>query len=192
MEEENYQPVSPSTRDAIDRLSADTEGPHLRLYRAVIEEDIRLQEKLGEESKDEADDNEEDGGDNGEEDDGIDPRKKIDLGRHPIEFHIYEVWAKKDGDTVKYWIFSADYIMDDGSLVSGCNEEATRAEAIAHVLEASSYEEAEDVDVDLIELNWSSKDEDGNKIADFPEECDILESLEENEWMIERDASNID
>jgi hypothetical protein len=180
MEEETYQPASPSTRDAIDRLSADMEGPHLRLYRAVIEEDIRLQKKLGEESENES------------EDDGINPRKKIDLGRHLIEFHIYEVWAKKDGDTVKYWIFSADYIMDDGSLVSSCNEEATRAEAIAHVVEASSYEEAEDVDVDHVELDWSSKDEDGNKIADFPEECDILESLEENEWMIERDASNIE
>jgi hypothetical protein len=40
MEEDYNRPTSPATMNAIEYLSADTDGPHLRLYRAVVKEDI--------------------------------------------------------------------------------------------------------------------------------------------------------
>jgi hypothetical protein len=156
----------------------------------------KSEDENGYEDKDEDEDEDED--DNGEDidedndgDDGIDPRNKIDIGRHPIEFRIYEVWAQKDRGSVKYWIYSADYIMEDGDSKPDCNEEATRAEAIAHVVEANDYEDPEEWQENRIELEWLSKGADGERNVDFPQEDDILEYWDENEWMIERDESYV-
>jgi hypothetical protein len=90
----------------------------------------KSEDENGYEDKDEDEDEDDNGEDIDEDndgDDGIDPRNKIDIGRHPIEFRIYEVWAQKDRGSVKYWIYSADYIMEDGDSKPDCNEEATRA-----------------------------------------------------------------
>jgi hypothetical protein len=79
--------------------------------------------------------------------------------------------------------------MEDGDSKPGCNEEATRAEAIAHVVEANSYEDPAGFEESCIELEWLSRGSDGERDVYFPEEHDILEDWDENEWMIERDES---
>jgi hypothetical protein len=162
------RPASPSTLDAIERLEASPGGPHLKLYRAVIEQDIRMLSEREDETEAEDDVSED-----------VDPREKIDIGKHPIEYYIYEVWARKYKGLVRYWIFSARYSMEDGDAERWYNEEATRAEAIAHVAEASNYEDAEDFKEADSPLDWSSKAP-GEEIA-FPSEAEILEYLDENE-----------
>lgn len=191
MEEDPFRRTSPTTTDAIKRLSADLEGPYARLYRAMIEEDIRLRSKEDDdgdgedEGDDEADNPDRDEGEDEDEDreEDIDPRKRIELGRDPIEYHIYEVCAQRDGDLVRYWIYSADYIVEDGDSANIVNEEATRAEAIAHVQEACSYEDknVEDMKEDRISLSWNSRDANGDKTIDFPEDDEVLEYLLEEE-----------
>jgi hypothetical protein len=87
----------------IERLGASTDGHHVRVYRAVIKEDIRFARKSEDEVEND-EDNDEDFNDEDvdDDDDGMDSRKKIDIDRHPIEFHIYEVWARKHGTSIKY------------------------------------------------------------------------------------------
>jgi hypothetical protein len=125
-------------------------------------------------------------GDEDEEED-VDPRSKIDLGRHPMEYHVYEVWVEKHGGVLSYWIYSADYIVEDGASTNTAHGEATRAEAIQHVEEASSYEHASEFDEDRVDLDWNSKDADGNKTVYFPEDDVILGYWEDNESIITRE-----
>jgi hypothetical protein len=75
----------PITKAALENLSSDSEGPRTRLYRAVIGEDIRF--RPDDEAKDDGDEDEEDkdkDGDENDEEEDVDPRSKIDLGRHPM------------------------------------------------------------------------------------------------------------
>jgi hypothetical protein len=125
-------------------------------------------------------------GDEDEEED-VDPRSKIDLGRHLMEYHVYEVWVEKHGGVLSYWIYSADYIVEDGASTNTAHGEATRAEAIQHVEEASSYEHASEFDEDRVDLDWNSKDADGNKTVYFPEDDVILGYWEDNESIITRE-----
>jgi hypothetical protein len=194
--------ASPITKAALENLLSDMEGPRIRLYRAVIGEDIRFRpddEVKDDGDEDEADEdtdgNEDEAGDEDEndnfgddyEDGDVDPRSKIDLGRHPMEYHVYEVWAEKHDGTLSYWIYSADYIVEDGDSTNTADGEATRAEAIQYVEEALSYEHAEEFDEDRADLDWSSKDADGNKTVDFPEDDVILGYWEDNESIVQRD-----
>jgi hypothetical protein len=117
----------------------------------------------------------------------VDPRSKIDLGRHPMEYHVYEVWAEKHGGAPSYWIYSADYIVEDGASTNTADGEATGAEAIQHVEEALSYEHAEEFDENRVDLDWNSKDADGNKTVDLPEDDKILGYSADNESIINRD-----
>jgi hypothetical protein len=95
--------ASPTTKAALKNLSSDVEGPRIRLYRAVFGEDIRFRpddEAKNDGDEDEADKDkdgdEDEDGDEGEndnfgddyEDEDVDPRSKIDLGRHPMEYHV--------------------------------------------------------------------------------------------------------
>jgi hypothetical protein len=191
--------ASPITKAALDNLSSDMEGSRIRLYRAVIGEDIRFRlddeaedgEIEDEEDKDNDGDEDEDG-DEGEndnfgdddEDDDVDHRSNIDLGRHPMVYHVYEVWAEKHGGALSYWIYGTDYIVEDGASTNTADGEATRAEAIQHVEEALSYDHAEEFDEDRADLDWDSKDADGNKTVDFPEDDVILGYWEDNESLI--------
>jgi hypothetical protein len=77
--------------------------------------------------------------------------------------------------------------VEDGASINTADREATRAEAIHHVEEALSYEHAEEFDEDRADLDWSSKDADGNKTFDFPEDDVILAYWEDNESIIKRD-----
>lgn len=184
MEEDPFGRTSPTTTNDIKRLSADPSDRHIRLYRAVIKEDIRLRhvdKGDDEDEEDNEDGNDEDNNEDGDEDDDVDPRLRIDLDRDPIEYHIYEVWAQKHRKSVKYWIYSADYVVEGGAIVYGVEGEATRAEAIEHVEEACSYEDAEDMNEDRGGFDWASKDAEGNKTVDFPEDDKVLSYLLENE-----------
>jgi len=73
--------------------------------------------------------------------------------------------------------------VQDGDSTTFVNEEATRAEAIEHVQEATRYEdeEVEDIKEYRIDLSWSSRDADGNETIDFPEDDEVLEYLVEEE-----------
>lgn len=168
MDADDIRPASPSTLHAIERLDADPDSPHLRIYRAVIKQDIRKLSPLEDETEDCED----------KEDDGTDPREKIGIGKHPIEYYVYEVLAQKHEGSVRYFIFSAEYSMEDGDSKRWCEEEATRAEAIEHVAEASSWEDAEEM----------VEDPEGFK---FPTEDEILGWLDEDEWLINRDGRSM-
>lgn len=212
---------SPSDLNAIERLEASPGDPHLRIYRAVIKQDIRKlsehedeiedadngreedddgegaeADKEDEQECDDGDDKEEDDEEDNEEeneekydedDDDVDPREKIDIGKHPIEYYVYEVLVQKHGDSISYFIFSAKYSMEDGDAEHWCNDVATREEAIAHVVEALSYEDAESPEEES-ELDWTSKAA-GEEIP-FPSEDELIDYWDENEEEIERDAQN--
>jgi hypothetical protein len=53
--------------------------------------------------------------------------------------------------------------------------------------EALRYEHASEFDEDRVDLDWSSKDADGNKTVDFPEDDAILGHWEDNESIIMRE-----
>jgi hypothetical protein len=186
--------ASPITKAALENLLSDMEGPRIRLYRAVIGEDIRFRpddEVKDDGDEDEADEdtdgNEDEAGDEDENDNFGDDYEDGDVDRHPMEYHVYEVWAEKHDGTLSYWIYSADYIVEDGDSTNTADGEATRAEAIQYVEEALSYEHAEEFDEDRVDLDWSSKDADGNKTVDFPEDDVILGYWEDNESIVQRD-----
>ena len=62
----------------------------------------------------------------GEGEDG-EEEEEVDIGMHPIEFYIYEVWAQKHKKSVFYWIYSVKYSMEDGGVERWCDEQANRA-----------------------------------------------------------------
>jgi hypothetical protein len=53
--------------------------------------------------------------------------------------------------------------MEDGDSKPRCIEEATRAEAIAHVVKANSYEDPKGFEEKCIELEWLSRGADGER-----------------------------
>jgi hypothetical protein len=190
MKETYIRPTSPTTFRAIERVGAAPDGPHLKIFRAVIEQDIRLlskaedeieaeaeadeeaeEEKEAEEDETEAEKDKNEAEEDENED--ADPRKCVDIGQHPIEYYIYEVWAHKHKRSVTYWIFSAEWSMEDGDYKRWRDEPVTRDEAIEHVAEAFGYEDKDDIDVEPGAFDWSSE-------AAFPADSDILEYLVEN------------
>jgi hypothetical protein len=172
---------------AIERLESSPDGPHLRIYRDVIKQDIsKLSEpedeaengdKNNEQGEEEGGEEEGEGEGEGEgeeeEDDGT------DNGMHPIVFYIYEVWAQKHKKSVFYWIYSVKYSMEDGGVERWCDEQANRTEAIAHVVEARSYEKADNID-QKSDFDWIYKAADEE--IGFPTEDDILNYMRVNEW----------
>lgn len=60
MKETYIRPTSPTTFSAIERVGAAPDGPHLKIFRAVVEQDIRLLSKGDDEAEAEAEEEEED------------------------------------------------------------------------------------------------------------------------------------
>jgi len=108
MKETYIRPTSPTTFSAIERVGAAPDGPHLKIFRAVIEQDIRLLSKAEDETEAKAEAERDNNEAEEDENEDADPRKCVDIGQHPIEYYIYEVCAQKYKRSVRYWIFFAE------------------------------------------------------------------------------------